>query len=284
MISREQLIEKVRNTSSIPAASAQALKLLNDPDAEVGQVTKCFQYDPGMTANIIKLANSSLFPAVVMVKSLPEAIIRIGFRKSLQLLIGMSFSRELGKPVSGYDLDAGRLLESAVSGAVFAEVIARNLGIGQTELLFTSCMLRDVGKMVLGSMVEVDVDKILAEVSARGVAFEEAERDILGIDHSEAGALLMESWNMPEEFIATVKYHHHPTEYQGAEAVARMIKIVHIADILSVITGDNYGVDGLDYRLDNSVAEELGINCELSDKIIYEQKIKFDELKKSGII
>ncbi len=284
MISREELIEKVKGTAAVPAISMQALRLLNDPNASVDEATKCFQYDPGMTANIIKLANSSMFPARVQVTTLRDAIIRIGFKQSLEMLVGMAFSSRLSKPVSGYDLDSGGLLNSAVSGAVYAQVIARVLKLPHSDLMFTGCMLRDIGKILLGSIMEVDVEKIIAEVQEHEIAFEEAERKILGVDHSEVGAILMESWNMPDEFIAIVRYHHRPGEYDGPEEIARIVKIAHIADILSAMTGDNYGVDGLSYRLDKNVAEEFGLDEELVEKIIFEQEMEFEELKASGIV
>ncbi len=284
MISREELIKKVKSTAAVPAISMQALRLLNDPNASVDQVTKCFQYDPGMTANIIKLANSSMFPARIPATNLRDAILRIGFKQSLEMLVGMAFSSQLSKPVSGYDLDAGGLLTSAVSGAVYAQVIAKNLKLPHSQLMFTGCMLRDIGKILLGSMMEVDVDRIIEEVSSHEIAFEEAERKILGIDHSEVGAILMESWNMPDEFVAIVRFHHRPAEYEGPEEIARVVKIAHIADILSAMTGDNYGIDGLSYRLDKNVADEFGLDEELVEKIIFEQEIEFEELKSSGIV
>lgn len=284
MIERNDLIRKIHETTSIPVVSVHALKLLRDPDASMNKIVQCFQYDPSMTANIIKIANSSLFSAVIQVKTLREAIVRIGFQKTLQLLIGISMESPLKNPVRGYDLQAGQLWRSAISGAVFAEVIIKELKLNLPELMFTCCMLRDIGKILLGSFIEINVAEIINESRATGVSFEAAERKILGFDHGEAGAILMESWNMPIEFVEVARWHHRPNEFKGDAGIAALIDVAHIADIFSVIAGDNDGNDGLNYRIDEQVAKSFGLNFGLADKIIYEHELKIMELTSAGII
>ena len=110
---RENLLAAIKGTTSIPLVSVQALKTLRDPEASMQRIVECFKYDPGLTANIIRLANSSLYAMPIPVKTLSEAVVRVGLRQTLQYLIGISFAPILKAPVKGYSLDAGRLWDSA---------------------------------------------------------------------------------------------------------------------------------------------------------------------------
>ena len=280
-IAKEELEQRIRATASIPMVSVQALRLLNDTNASIQEVAQCFRYDPGITANIIKIANSSLFPSVVKAGTLQEAIVRMGFRQTLQLLLGMSLAPVLRAPVSGYGLESGQLWDAAISGAIFAEIISRKFKLKTSDLLFTCCMLRDVGKIILGSFLAQE--RQLAE-GLEGQPFDMLEQEVFGIDHAEAGAILMESWHMPGEFAAAARWHHRPAMYSGPQSIAMIVKIVHVADILSYMAGDNDGVDGMNYRLDGETAAALGISCELADIIIYEHKLKYEELKTAGVL
>ncbi len=283
MTVNQELISKIKNFDSVPVISLQALRLLRDENASVPQVTQCFEYCPGITANIIKLANSSLYSGNFTVKTLQEAIVRIGFKRTLEFLISMTLAPTLNKPVKGYDMAPGQMWQSSVSGAIFAEIINRETGYQKSDMLFTCCMLRDIGKLLLENLLEESAKKIIAEAVDNAMPFNLAEKKFLGLDHGEAGAILMEHWNMPEELIMTAKYHHCPSDFSGDEKIAEIIAIVHLADIFSAITRGS-GIDGLNYNLDNNVAEAFEIDSDMADRIIYQHELELDELKETGII
>jgi len=284
MIAREEILQRIRDMNDLPAVSVQALKLLREPEASVGQVTQCLQYDPGLTANLIKLANSSLFPSVHAVKTLNDAIVRIGFRQTLELLMSMAMAPVLKNPLRGYDMQPDRLWMTAISGAVFGEVMMRELHLRLPDWLFTCCILRDVGKLALAGMMEINGQEIGQIAATEKISFVEAERRILGIDHSEAGAVLMENWKLSDELVAAARYHHRPREYAGPTTIGTIVRVVHLADIFSAIAGDNDGRDGLNYPVDELTATEFGLNYARADKIIYEHELKIRELQATGII
>jgi len=55
------------------------------------------------------------------------------------------------------------------------------------------------------------------------------ELEVLGIDHSELGALYLERHRLPEIMIRTARYHHHP---EKADNYRQVIASVQIADLL----------------------------------------------------
>lgn len=88
--------------------------------------------------------------------------------------------------------------------AVATTSLGKEAGIKLPNYAFTVALLHDIGKVVMGNFIDLDPQPILDRAYNDRVPFEVAEREILGIDHAEVGAYLLETWNLPEELIRVV--------------------------------------------------------------------------------
>ena len=114
--------------SSFPAMSPAATKLLSilsDPNSGAGEVEKELRYDPGLTANIIRIANSAYFGGGGEIGSVRQAIVRLGWDKMRQLVVASSVNAVMETPVAGYDLPSGELWRHAVGVSVAAEIMVK---------------------------------------------------------------------------------------------------------------------------------------------------------------
>jgi hypothetical protein len=59
-----------------------------------------------------------------------------------------------------------------------------------------------------------------------------AERELFGLDHCQAGGLLMTMWNFPLTFIEVASYHHEPRKGDGLDLVGLVSLSCQIADAL----------------------------------------------------
>jgi len=112
-----------------------------------------------------------------------------------------------------------------------------------------------MGKLIMGSFVKEDLDKIEEEAS-RGISFECAEKRVLGIDHAQVGAKILENWSFPPGLVSAVRWHHDP---DGAEETNVMIDIVHVANVLCLMIGIGVGRDGLRYEPSPRATSRLGL-------------------------
>ena len=71
-------------------------------------------------------------------------------------------------------------------------------------------MVHDIGKTVLDQYVKEEFDEIMNRVNHDGMPFVEAERTILGFDHSQVGKVIAKKWNFPNIYIEVIGDHHHP--------------------------------------------------------------------------
>ena len=63
-----------------------------------------------------------------------------------------------------------------------------------------------------------------------------AETQSIGLDHTEAGALVAAKWNLSPVVQATLRHHHSPPQGATADAVA----LVRLADAVAHETGIGY--------------------------------------------
>jgi putative nucleotidyltransferase with HDIG domain len=251
----DQINAFVKTFPGMPAAALKLLALVDEPDVRVPQIEVILRQDPGLTANLLKLANSAYFGIPSKVGSVRQAVILLGLKRLTQMVIATCTSAILERMVPGYDLPAGELWRHSLAVSVAAEGLVRELKLDAAEEIFTAALLHDVGKIILGQFVQDDYAKIEMALD-QGLAFETAESIVLGTNHAEIGALILSKWSIPEDIVYAVRWHHEP---EKAERSNPMLDVVHVANMLCLMIGIGVGREGLSYRPSPVVTARLGI-------------------------
>ncbi|MDO9110094.1 MAG: HDOD domain-containing protein [Desulfatirhabdiaceae bacterium] len=257
------ILEDVKSFPSMPAAAMKLLTLLKDESTSNAQIEQILRYEPGLTANILKMTNSAFFGLPSKIGSIRQAILLIGWKKLVQIVLASCVSAIIDKPVQGYDLTAGDLWRHSVGVSVASEILVKELKISVSEEVFTAALLHDVGKMVLGRYVKEDIAVIDGD-EMQDVPFEQVERSMFGIDHAEIGANILRRWSFPPAMISAVKWHHDP---DAAPKPNHLIDVVHVADVLCLMSGIGVGREGLQYRPSPAACERIGLTEGLLEKV-----------------
>lgn len=273
---RESVLEKVTSIPSMPTAANTVVGLLKDPDVDINTLMRAIEFDQGLTSNVLRLANSAYFAGPRTIGSLRDAIVRLGMNRIFQLVIMSAIVPVARHEIRGYDIPPGKLLEHSIAVAIGAEEVARVMGIKAPFFTFTAGLLHDLGKIVLSTFIEVDVQRVVNLAYSGQASFEDAEAEVLGIDHAETGALLLQAWNLPEGIVNAVKYHHRPEDFNGDPLV---VDLVHLADSLALTNGLGRGFDGLNYTPNPQVLQRRQIGDELNGAIVARMMEGIDEFR-----
>jgi len=272
---RDAIVSKMRVIPSLPGVVATVRRLVQNQDVNFDELADSIGMDQGLTANLLRLANSAYFGFQRSIGSVQEALVRLGTQRIYHLVLGLCVAPMARKRVKGYDLPAGKLWAHAVATAVGAESMARALGLACPDHVFTAGLLHDVGKLVLGTFVEVNAEPIRALAFDEGVPFDEAERRVLGIDHAEVGALLLDRWNLPPRIVEVGRWHHNPRELKGDRLV---VDLVHTADALCLEAGLGGGGEGVQCRASADSTSRLGVTEEKNEAVVCEIIAGVEEL------
>ncbi|MBW2489052.1 MAG: HDOD domain-containing protein [Deltaproteobacteria bacterium] len=239
----------------MPTTAAKLLPLLENSDSTAAEIESILKYDPGLTANILKLTNSAYFGIPTRISSVRQAIVLLGWKRLLQVVMTICMSPLMNKTIPGYDLPRGALWQHSVAVSVAAEILVKALKIPDADEVFTAALLHDVGKLVLGGFVKEDLQQI-EDMVTKGITFDVAESMVLGTNHAEIGGQILGKWSFPAELVSAVQWHHDP---ESCEESCNLSDIVHVANTMGIMTG--YGKIDQDLALEHfgPVADRLGL-------------------------
>jgi putative nucleotidyltransferase with HDIG domain len=212
-------------------------------------------YDPSLTAASLQLCNSAFFGGANPATDLQEAVSRLGFNRIYQLVCAVSGARALSPAQKGYGIDAGELWKHSVTAAVAGQLMARELGDDE-NLVFTCCLLHDLGKVVLAHALEHIYATMMEDVEKNQHALIETEKRLLGVQHAEIGGRLLARWKFPSNIVAAVWFHHDPA---AANPHQRLAAYVYLANMIAYFIGNGFGHHAFALRGRTEALEILGL-------------------------
>lgn len=260
MIDLKDIVGQIDQLEPVPPIATQIMTLAQDPDSSLTQIADLILSDPALTANLLKTCNSAYFGLNRKVDSVRDAIAFVGLDHIVQLVMLSSVSQNFKKGTRGYGLGEGELWRHAVSSAHVAKILAGKFGLSQNKhLIYTAALLKDIGKLILGRFVAFTLEEINILVSSKGFSFNDAEKQIIGMNHEELGALVGQKWCFSDKLVYIIRHHHLSTESAREDLET---SLVYLADIICMMMGVCTGADGLSYRFYSDVLKRL----ELSEK------------------
>lgn len=243
MMRVEQILQSIRDIPAFPGTVQKVAELIAHPDYRVADVVAVIQYDPSITANLLRMSNSAYFGSRHRISTLREAVVFLG-QENILRAVAVSGVARFYKRGKGYGVEAADLWKHSVGVAVMSRILSRKLRGCDEGRLFTSALLHDIGKVILGEYIDQSFEKIDRLVTREGYSFLMAEQEILGINHAELGGRIAERWNFPAEVSGIITHHHRPDLSPGMKTEPWM---VYLADQICLMMGIGGGSDGLAY-------------------------------------
>jgi putative nucleotidyltransferase with HDIG domain len=240
----------------MPSSIQEVISACDDQDMTVGQLSQVVLRDQSLTANILKLANSSFYGHARRVTTVTEAVVMLGFSAIKSLAISSHTARLLSGSLPGYGLQQGELWRHSISVAFTARRLAVEVQLAPVEEAFVAGLLLDIGKTILSSYMENAFDEVTRISQERRVPFHEVEAELLGFDHAELGAQIASAWSFPPDLEEAIRFHHSPS---GATIKPALAHCVHLADAACMMLGVGLGTDGLMYGMDPASLAVLDI-------------------------
>ncbi len=236
------LSEIVKNTDCLPAAPEilpKLISLMQNSDADAGEVVSLISTDPSIVTGVLKLANSSLYAPPSPVTDLGEAVSILGIREIYRIVSAVTSNSFLNGELSSMEIQKGGLWIHSLAVAHIMELIADEHS-PLDGLPYTLGLLHDIGKLALHhSCGEVYAD-IFKEIEVSKVATNRAESLNLGFDHAQVGAKMLEEWNFPREVFLPIRHQYEPKE---AGEFAMLAGALQVANWAAGVIGCNDGRD-----------------------------------------
>ena len=213
----------------IPQVALKILRLVNEEEPDIKKLTAEIRQDQVLCAKTLQFCNSAIFAGIEKIDSLDHALAFLGLKNLVKLIISTSMSNFYGCSDLGYSLCKGGLYHHAVGTAIISEKLANLTTKVNPGLAYTAGLLHDIGKVVLDQYIDSTYPLFYRQLFEEDADFSEAEKLILGVDHTEVGCDLALRWSLPDSLIDTIRYHHKP---ENAVRNLELTHIVYLADFL----------------------------------------------------
>jgi len=230
---RREILIKSDLIPPLPDVVVTLLGLLDDADTEPRDLEAHLHLDPVLVAKMLGMVNSPFYGLQRKMTSIVEAVMVLGFGGLRSLLLASGTAKHLQGDFRCYGHDDLGLWKHSLVVACCAKTLGAATGQSSSrcEELFITGLLHDIGKMLLAPYLRKHGVGV-----ASGQSVSEAEKSVVGLDHAEAGALVVSKWGLGPAIQDVLSHLPDPTGSEDATAVA----IIRLAEAAALDLGIGY--------------------------------------------
>ncbi len=267
---RHLLTQSLADIDSLPAMPAIALKLMAlklDTAEGEAQLLTLIEQDPQISAKLISLSNSPALGVTRKVCSVNEAAMLLGLDRVKTVSLGIAVLSNFPQLPGSQNFAPQDLWLHSLTIAIAMHTLSLSMPRQRRprhDHIYLAGLLHDIGYMAihyLDNAASNELHHQLRLQPKRPVM--EIELQILGVSHCYIGAQLARQWNLPEEIITVLGYHHEPYVDQVA-ADNPLVRLLNLTEKLL----PNFGIN--EYcgtEITDQEWHELGIDPGKADEL-----------------
>lgn len=217
----------VARLPAMPQILLKLIELCQTEEVGMSALAELVSKDPGMAGKILSIANSSAYHRSSRKFGLEHSLMTLGVEMIKTLVISESVFQVFNNFSHSNSTDLRAFWKHSLSSAVLAREIAELIRYPHVEEAYLAGLMHDVGRLALlatapkeyGANFLAKDDETLCEIEER----------TLRITHQEAGAWLIERWNLDSFLSDSVLYHHEsPTRLGSTHPLIRIVLLAHL--------------------------------------------------------
>ncbi len=224
-----QLAGVIESVRPIPQIGLKIIRMMRDDHCPRQDIANEIRQDQVISAKVIRLCNSAFFGVKTRIDSVDRALVMLGEKQFLQLVISASMETFFPEAAQGYSLCKGGLYKHTLGTAMIAEKLANFSGSVPSDKAYTAGLLHDIGKVVLDQYIAAAYPYFYRRTQEDGADLIAIEHEVFGLSHAEAGGQLAENWHLPAGLTDTIRYHHSP---EKATVNSELTHLIYLADLL----------------------------------------------------
>ncbi|RMJ05540.1 HDOD domain protein [Marinobacter litoralis] len=250
----EQVADKLQKLYRLPPMPALALRILRltgNPEASAKELSELIEFDPSMTAQIMRYARSALFAYPGQVNTVQEAVTRVlGFDRVAHIALGIASVQAFDVPRNG-PLGMDNFWRHSLYCAFLCQGLAARAGHDK-GLAYLCGLLHNFGLLLIGHLFPTEFDELnaLREINPKAslqaleqeVLGHSEQEDILSVGHGAIGGILHRLWQLPEPVIKAAGMHQHIGYNGDHEEYVVMVQLAN-AVLKEQGIGDEFNAD-----------------------------------------
>lgn len=278
-MNKDELLQCILESDELPTLPTVASKLItltSKEDTTLADIGELVSQDIAISAKILKVSNSAFYSFPQQIGSIKQAVSILGMNAVRSLVLSFSFlTMKAGKVESRFNFE--KFWEKSLASAVSAKLILENVKGADTDEVFVSGLLQNIGELILARSFPVEYDRVLQAVEENQQDILSAQEAVFGMNHTLVGTEVAKRWGFPEVLLLPIQYHHRPDEYTGKnKAIRSTVHAVYLSDLLvNVLFSDKPELYHKQFR--KEAGKLLGLTSENIENILNQVHIKVKE-------
>ena len=223
------IIDTADNLPPLPETLTEVLRRSSDKDVSLKEIAGLIAHDAGLTARILKTANSAFYSPVEEIKSIESAVARLGMNTIRNILLTLSLLDAFPQIYSEY---YNQIFHSSIYTALAGETIAAKIRPGLRSDAFFTGLLLNSGRLLFLRYLEEKYIRVIHEAQINNIDIRTTENLYLGIDFIKIGSLIAKRWKLPSTVVSTLNGYDREDsakDKEQTESQSMLIKITRAA-------------------------------------------------------
>lgn len=212
---------------AMPQILVKLIEHLQADDLGMPELAALIAKDAGMTAKLLAVANSSAYHRTTRSANLEQSLVALGTDMIKTLVISDSVFQTFNSFPHAGSIDLRAFWKNSLTAAVIARDAARILDYVHPEEAYLAGLLHNVGRLALLAAAPKEYAFNFTAIDDEDLCA--VEQRTLQITHAEAGAWLIERWQLDSFLADAVLYHHEPGDrLEGSHLLIRIVRLAHV--------------------------------------------------------
>lgn len=235
-----KITERISEFPTLPNVIARVMQVMDDPKSSAADLTELIQLDQSMMFRILKMANSAYYGFPRAIATVTESIVLLGFTTVRNIILTTmmykfdqlwSFNQPENKNQNLHFNQKNEWTHSVATAIATRELIMRQHQVALENFAYLAGLMHDIGKVLFYQFMHDEYQAVLTAYHKQKRPLWDLEKEMIGAHHGQVGSWIVDRWNLPEDIVTPIAYHHYP---EKAKDHQELTWALHFADYIAI--------------------------------------------------
>lgn len=223
----QQITKNIREFKTLPTVYTRLTEVMANTRSTIQDAADVISSDQAAVTKILNVANSPLYGLSARVDSVNKAIFLLGFNEVKNLIIAISIMDMFDKKNVNTYFNPVEFWKFSIGVGIVSRHIGREAGVTNVDNFFLTGIIHGIGKLFLAQYAPTEFLKTLEFAYDNELSLREAERKVIGTNHTIIGELLAEHWKLPTPMKNAIRNYPTGMVNQVPELLAASVHVAY---------------------------------------------------------
>lgn len=204
----EVIIKEINTILALPFAVIKTITLCSNSKTSAGDIAKPIKTDAAIASIVLKRANSVAYASQEKIKSIKNAVSRIGLKETRNIASLMSVFKIFTKTEKTSGFNKVEFWAHSMATGVAAQILGKILGYQESEDAFLAGLMHDIGKMIMDDFLQENFQVAIEKAFIDRTTLYYAVKKEIGMEYTLVGSRVTEKWGLPPNISKAIKNSH----------------------------------------------------------------------------